>query len=468
MTGIPRIPDVITVHLGAPSEAAQNITLPFAEYIKNVASSEIYPTWPDSAIRANIYAQISYTLNRVYTEYHRSRGYDFDITNSTAFDHSFVYGRDIFENISKIVDEIFRSYIRRRGFVEPLFAVYCDGVRVNCNGLSQWGTVSLAEDGYTPLQILEYYYGRDIEIVEDAPLAEESAPPVGLPLSRGDIGGEVQILQIRLNRISKNYPAIPKIFLTDGVFGAETEEAVKEFQRVFSLTPDGIVGPATWYRVLAIFNAVKRLNEITSEGLTLDEAESRYSRELSRGDSGGDVRAFQYYLAYIGEFVDSIPRLSVDGDFGPATEAALRAFQSTYGLPATGVLDRESWDKIYNVYLGMTESIPFFYRDGVTFPFPGEFLTLGSTGNAVTVLQEYLNYIAGTYPEIPGITADGIFGQETYDAVLAFNRVFGLTSETGVVNPTVWYAISDVYSDLYNGDQKSEGQFPGYTVGGTA
>ncbi len=466
MTGTPEIPESITVHLGAPSAPAQNVTLPFADYIKNVASSEIYPTWHENAIRANIYAQLSYTLNRVYTEYYRSRGYDFDITNSTAYDQSFVYGRDIFENISEIVDEIFRSYIRRRSFVEPLFAVYCDGVRVTCNGLSQWGTVSLAEDGYTPFQILEYYYGRDIELVENAPLAGGEEAPLGLPLSRGDIGGEVQILQIRLNRISKNYPAIPKIFLTDGVFGPETEEAVKEFQRVFSLTPDGIVGAATWYRVQAIFNAVKRLNEITSEGLTLNEAESRFSSELSLGDSGGDVRAFQYYLAYIGEFVETVPSLPVDGDFGPATERALRAFQTTYGLPATGVLNRETWDKLYNVYLGLVESVPLFFRDGVTFPFPGEFLTLGSTGEAVRILQEYLNYIARTYPDIPTVTADGVFGEATYNAVLAFNRVFGLSAETGVVNPTVWYAISDVYSDLYNGDQKSGGQFPGYTVGG--
>ena len=153
---LPVIPENITVHLGRPTESARNVTVPFADYIKNVASSEIYPTWPENALRANILAQISFTLNRIYTEYYRSRGYDFDITNSTAFDQSFVYGRDIFENISQIVDEIFNEYIRRSGSVEPLFAVYCDGINVQCNGVSQWGSVELANQGLTPYEILQY------------------------------------------------------------------------------------------------------------------------------------------------------------------------------------------------------------------------------------------------------------------------------------------------------------------------
>ena len=162
MPELPVIPNYITVHLGAPSENAPNVTVPFADYIKNVASSEIYPTWPENAIRANIYAQISYALNRIYTEYYPSRGYDFDITNSTTIDQSFVYGRDIFENISQIVDEIFNDYVIRSGSVEPYFTAYCDGREIQCNGLEQWGTVSLAEQGYTPFEILQYYYVNDI------------------------------------------------------------------------------------------------------------------------------------------------------------------------------------------------------------------------------------------------------------------------------------------------------------------
>ncbi|MBO7303509.1 MAG: spore cortex-lytic protein, partial [Clostridia bacterium] len=167
---IPYIPETITVHLGAPNENAENVTLPFLEYITNVASSEIYPTWPENAIRANLYAQISFVLNRIYTEYYPSRGYDFDITNSTAYDQSFVKGRDYFENVAELAAELFNSYIVRQGSVEPLFSAYCDGREVECDGLSQWGTVSLANQGYTPYEILQYYYGNDINIVNDAPV----------------------------------------------------------------------------------------------------------------------------------------------------------------------------------------------------------------------------------------------------------------------------------------------------------
>ena len=193
------IPENIVVHLGAPDDSsAQNVTVPFVDYIKNTASSEIYPTWPESALRANIYAQISFALNRIYTEYYRSRGYNFDITNSTAFDQSFVYGRDVFENVGQIVDDVFDEYIRRQGNIEPLFAQYCDGVRVTCDGLSQWGSVSLAESGYTPYEILTNYYGNNIDIVRDTPIRpfDESYPSI--PLELGSSGNEVRTLQLRL------------------------------------------------------------------------------------------------------------------------------------------------------------------------------------------------------------------------------------------------------------------------------
>ena len=283
---LPFIPDTVTVHLGAPDTNAPNVTVPFTEYITNVASSEIYPTWPEEAIRANIYAQISFALNRIYTEFYRSRGYDFDITNSTAFDQSFVNGRDYFENIERIVNEIFNSYIVRQGNVEPLFAQYCDGERVRCDGLSQWGSVSLANDGYTPYEILQYYYGDDINIVNNAPIMNITDRAPVRPLRLGSGGDEVRRLQIRLNRISDNYPSIPKIALPDGVFSFDTEDAVKRFQEIFGLTPDGIVGNATWYKVLFIYNAVKRLNELNSEGITLSEVTDQFPGATRRGDTG--------------------------------------------------------------------------------------------------------------------------------------------------------------------------------------
>lgn len=219
----PVIPEYITVHLGAPDAPAQNVTVPFTDYIKNVASSEIYPTWPESALRANILAQISFALNRIYTEYYPSRGYDFDITNSTAMDQSFVYGRDIFENISRIVDEIFNNYIRRGNNIEPLFAVYCNGTTVTCEGLSQWGSVELANLGYVPYDILRTYYGDDINIVYNAPVSEVEPSVPEILLRLGSVGNDVAFMQTRLNRISANYPSIPKIDPVDGIFGVETD-----------------------------------------------------------------------------------------------------------------------------------------------------------------------------------------------------------------------------------------------------
>ena len=244
-TVIPFVPQNITVHLGAPGEAAQNVTVPFIDYIKNVTSSEIYPTWDESALRAYILAITSFALNRVYTEFYRSRGYDFDITNSTAFDQYFVNGRSYFENISRLVDELFNDYLRRPGFVEPLAAKFCNGTTVTCEGLSQWGSQNLARQGYDSTRILRSYYGN-VEIVNDAPIRGITSSYPGTPLRRGSSGPNVVIVQVELNRIAQNYPAIPKLAVVDGIYGSRTEAAVRRFQEIFDLAPDGIVGPATW------------------------------------------------------------------------------------------------------------------------------------------------------------------------------------------------------------------------------
>ena len=463
MPNTPYIPETITVHLGPPSEPAQNVTLSFPDYIKNVASSEIYPTWPESALRANIYAQISFALNRVYTEYYRSRGYDFDITNSTAFDQSFVYGRDIFENISDIVDEIFNSYLVRQGFIEPLFAQYCDGDRVTCAGLSQWGSLALAQQGYTPYEILTYYYGDDIDIVktDDVRGITASVPPV--PLRRGSSGPDVELIQRRLNRIATNYPAIPKVYPTNGVFGQTTEDAVRAFQRAFGLTEDGIVGEATWYRIQYIYNAVKRLSDLYSEGLTLSDISLQYPSALALGSSGQGVEVLQYYLRYIAQFVPTVPTVEVDGAFGPSTEAAVRAFQSAYGLTPDGVVGELTWNSLYNVYLGFVDATAYAELDGLALPFPGRNLQPGDEGEEIRALQNYLNYIAASYPAIPTTAADGVYGSGTAAAIDAFEAAFGLPPTRDVVNAAVWNAIARVYDDLYLSQQASEGQYPGYT-----
>lgn len=352
---LPVIPENITVHLGRPTESARNVTVPFADYIKNVASSEIYPTWPENALRANILAQISFTLNRIYTEYYRSRGYDFDITNSTAFDQSFVYGRDIFENISQIVDEIFNEYVRRSGSVEPLFAVYCDGINVQCNGVSQWGSVELANQGLTPYEILQYYYGDGIELVTDVPVVGSISSYPGTPLRLGSNGDEVYFVQTRLNRISRNYPNIPKIANPNGLFSADTEDAVKAFQRQFNLTPDGIVGSATWYAISRIYTAVKRLADINSEGISLDEVTLLFNGQLSEGSTGEDVVTLQNYLNRISDVYTDIPKLNVDGIYGTSTQNAVRAYQRIFGLEERGIVGAVTWNSIASTYRTITD-----------------------------------------------------------------------------------------------------------------
>lgn len=458
------IPENIVVHLGVPDDtSALNVTVPFREYIKNVASSEVYPTWPENAIRANIYAQISFALNRIFTEYYRARGYDFDITNATQFDQAFVYGRDYFDNISNIVDEIFNDYIVRTGDITPLFARYCSGTTSSCpGGLSQWGTVSLAEEGFTPFRILSSYYG-DIGIVEDAPVGGNVQSYPGTPLRIGSTGDAVKRLQISLNRIGKNYPAIPKIAFPDGIFDVQTDAAVREFQKIFNLTQDGVVGKATWYQIAEIFAGVKRLSDLTAEPISPSVVNQQFKTELGIGDSGTDVQIVQSYLNFIAQYNNFIPSISADGIYGESTAQSVRAFQQSVGLPQTGIIDETTWNAIYSSYITKYNSLPLELRTSPSAPYPGDILTLGSSGEAVSTIQGYLAKISEVYPNIPTVSVTGYFGNETQEAVLAYEREFGLPPR-GFVNLPVWNSISGLYSDIVQGEEKSFGQNPGYTI----
>ena len=351
-TVLPYVPQRITVHLGTPNSDAENVTVSFSDYVKNVASSEIYPTWDESALRANILAITSFALNRVYTEFYRSRGYDYDITNSTAFDQYFVKGRSFFDNVSRIVDELFDDYLRRPGFVEPLAAKFCNGTTVTCEGLSQWGSQNLAEQGYTSTEILDSYYG-DVEIVTNAPIQGITSSYPGTPLRRGTTGPGVVTIQTSLNRIGQSYPAIPKIPVVDGIFGSRTEAAVRKFQEIFNLTPDGIVGPATWYALVRIYVAVTRLAELRSQGQRFYANSWATTDPIEQGDSGIKVEHLQYMLSVLSAYIPEIPPLNIDGIFGNATRAAVIAAQRRFGLPQTGIVDFQTWEEIYDQFSGI-------------------------------------------------------------------------------------------------------------------
>lgn len=364
-TVIPTIPQRITVHLGPPNADAENVTVSFVDYVKNVASSEIYPTWEESALRANILAIVSFALNRIYTEWYRSRGYDFDITNSTAYDQFFVNGRSFFDNVSRIVDDLFNDYLRRPGFVEPLAAKFCNGTTVTCEGLSQWGSQNLALQGYNSVQIIRSYYGN-VEIVNNAPVAGSTGSYPGTPLRRGTTGPSVVTIQTELNRISQSYPAIPKIPVVDGIFGARTEAAVRKFQEIFGLDVDGVVGRATWYALVRIYVAVNSLAELRSQGQRFYANSWANSDPIEYGDRGIKVEHLQYMLSVLAAYIPQIPRVTIDGIFGPATRNAVVAAQQRFGLPQTGVVDYRTWDEIYDQYSGIETTS---WRDPEDFPY---------------------------------------------------------------------------------------------------
>ncbi len=257
------VPEYIIVHDGAPTDStAMDYYVTYKDYIKNVASSEIYATWPDATIRANILAIMSFTLNRVYTEWYRNKGYDFTITSSTAFDHKWIYGRNIFSNISRIVDEIFLNYLSRPNVKQPILTQYCDGQKVSCpNWMTQWGSKYLGDQGYNFIEILRYYYGSSIYVNE---ADEISGIPASWPrenLQVGSRGEKVRQMQAQLARISRAYPAIPTI-AADGVYGPRTEAAVEEFQSIFGLPVTGVVDYPTWYKISEIYVGVTRIAEL--------------------------------------------------------------------------------------------------------------------------------------------------------------------------------------------------------------
>lgn len=453
----PIIPTNITVHLGRPAASARNVTVSFRRYIANVASSEVYPTWPEQALRANIHAQISLALNRIYTEWYPSKGYTFNITNSTSYDQYYVHGRTIFEVMERITDDIFNTYVRRAGTLEPYYTEYCDGKTVSCPGMKQWGTVDRANAGMNALQILRYYYGSNIEIVRTNRIQSIPQSYPGSPLREGDRGTNVSILQRQLNRITQDYPFMGRLAV-DGIFGPAMTSTVKKFQKQFSLTADGVVGRATWYKISYIYVSVKDLAELTSEGETAGGALSGGSWNgvvLREGSTGTSVEQVQFWLNTLSQFNTAIPSVSVDGRFGPATTAAVRAFQRSEGLTADGVVGEATWNALYRAYQSAEGDI----SGGAANGYPGTALRRGDRGASVKQLQFYLRFAASNYSAIPSVAVDGVFGAATETSVRRFQSYFGLTAD-GVVGRATWNKLNEVYTDIAN-NLLAPGQRPG-------
>ncbi len=451
-TVIPYIPEYITVHLGAPDSNAANVTVPFTDYIKNVASSEIYPTWDESALRANILAITSFALNRIYTEFYRSRNYSFDITSSTAYDQSYVNGRSTFENVDRLVDELFDSYIRRQNFVEPLSAKFCNGTTVTCEGLSQWGSQSLAEQGYDSFEILQSYYGPDIELVTNAPVQPLVQSYPGTPLRRGDSGPNVTVVQVSLNRISQNYPAIPKINPVDGIYGAQTEASVQRFQEIFGLTADGIVGPATWYALVRLYVAVTRLAELRSLGQQFYGISWEYPDPIVRGDTGEKVSHLQYMLAVIAEFVPEIPTVAVNGTFDEATYQAVTALQRYAGLPDNGVVGDVTWDTIYRYFAGIEQTV---YQDAALFPTQ----PTGESGS-VREVQQMLRTVSQNGSALP---TTGMLDRTTSLALVQFQRKNGLPA-SGRPDAATRRKLAESTRELTFAGSSRHTQYPGFDL----
>ena len=453
------IPKNITVHLGKPAASARNVTVSFRNYIANVASSEVYPTWPEQALRANIHCQISLALNRIYTEWYPSKGYTFNITNSTSYDQYYVHGRTVFEVMTRLTDDIFNTYLRKAGTVNPYYSEYCDGKTVTCPGLKQWGTVTLANQGRNALQILRYYYGNDIEIVRTSNIQSIPESYPGTPLRQGSTGTAVYTLQRQLNRITKDYPFLG-LLTVDGVFGTRMTATVKAFQKQFNLTADGVVGRSTWYKISYIYVSVKDLAELTSEGETSSGTLSDGTWNgtvLRQGSTGSSVEQMQFWLNTLAQYDSSIPSVTVDGVFGSGTAAAVRAFQRKYGLTPDGAVGRSTWEELYDQFRSIQSD------NGTPNAYPGTPLRQGDSGQNVRLIQFWLKIARTVYSSLSNVAVDGKFGSSTAAAVRKFQSYFGLTSD-GIVGRTTWNKLYEVYNDIANRLLSSSlrpGEYPG-------
>ena len=433
----PVVPNNIVVHLGSPSSNSRNITVPFTSYISNVAASELYPTWPQNALIANIYAIISFTMNRIYNEWYRSKGYNFDITSSSAYDQTYTENRSTYENINNIVQEIFNNYVVKGKGIEPYFTSYCDGRKLICNGLSQWGSVTLANQGKTPLEILKYYYGNDISIKYDAEVGDGTIGYPGYDIELGSFGNPVLAIERDLKRIRNNYPAIPEIPSSPGIYTNDLANAVKKFQEIFNLPVTGVVNKATWYKIKYIYNSVKKLGDLYSEGITEEEATFLYNDKLALGNSGIDVEYIHYFLDALAFLDPDIPRLQTNSIYSENTVTMVKAFQKKYGLPVTGDFTYSDWKVLKEEYEKILSFVPDKYKYYVNELYPNNFLMKGMSGDDIKRYQRLLLKICRFDKSIPGVRVNGIFDDLTDRSVRKLQNDYGFEIN-GIVGPLLW------------------------------
>jgi len=428
------IPQFITVHLGRRTATAANVRVPFIEYIKNVTSHEIFDTWPEQTIIANVYCIVSLTLNRIFTEFYRKQGRDFDITNSTTIDQQYTHGGTIGARISNIVDDIFNNYLAVVGHKEPFLALYNDGVVANFPGrLSQWGSFYDGRAGMNAWQIINKYYTQNLQLRQSDNFtgALESWP--GSNLSVGSSGEHVRTMQRYLNRVLGRYTNII-INPVDGVFGVSTQNSVRTFQEIYNLPQTGVINRATWFQISRIYAIEKGLWEMDSEGIRIGIGQTPPTQTIREGNTGRLVTELQYILDFVGMFYDDIPFVAETSRFDTLTTASVRAFQRHFRLTADGIVGPLTWRRLYEVYWGIRANTPHPQpapppESPDMPPYPGTALRIGSTGASVRRVQQAINRLAHSYPGIPEVPVDSNFGHQTQTAIIAFQRIFGLNPD---------------------------------------
>ena len=445
------IPNFIRVHLTRIEVPSTPVTVPFIEYIKNVTSHEIFDHWPEEAIRANVYCIVSLTLNRVYTEHYRKMGFNFDITATTHRDQKYIHGGQIGARISRVVDEIFNNYLAIVGHKEPFLALYNDGVRVNIPGrFSQWGSEADARiRGMNAWQIIRKYYTQNLElrVCNNFNGILESFP--GYTLTTGSRGDAVRTMQLYLNRILGRYTDTI-INPVDGIFGPATRNSVLLFQQLYRLPQTGTIDRRTWYEISRIFAIEKALWEMNSEGERIGIDRTPPTTIIRQGSQGASVTELQFLLDFIAMYHSEIPFVAQTSRFDTLTEAGVRAFQTLFGLNSDGVVGPLTWRRLYDVYWGIMENSPTPPAVAPPNPvppseipaFPGTSLSVGSTGQNVRLIQQAINKLAATQPGLWRISEDGVFGNGTRDAVMAFQRIFGLTAD-GIVGSVTWRRLME-------------------------